>query len=254
MVYCGRFSFASCCHQRGSASVADGGDGRRQSTPMNENWAFADSIPHCRQTALTADVEFSDLLVRIVADARPAKPRWNPASYPPLTGAVRFEVYIETRDSEAIDYFHNGCAGYRAQYAMSETSGDQGNTQAVEAVKHLVRDAMATIPNERDVDLEAVLLGPGVKVWIDQDIPVIRKALSGEQCDPELLVEPWVCAARKGEFVSVRGKRRFKANAGTLAPVPQRVVFRSAWWKGGTTVADPDKIERSHHLHIYGFA
>jgi hypothetical protein len=221
---------------------------------MSDSWTFADSIPLERRTRLTADAKLGDVLARIMAGVRHAKPRWHPASYAPLTGAVRFEVYIESPDDEAMDYFHNGSGGYRAQYAMSELRGDEANAQAVNAVTHLVREAMTTIPSAGDIDVEAVLSGPGVKLWIDQDVPCIRQALAGEWVEPELLVARWLRAAKQHEFVLVRGKQRFKANAGILAPQPRRLAFRSGWWKDGSVVSDPDKIERSHHLHLYGFA
>ena len=221
---------------------------------MDEGWVFADSIPRDRRTRLAVHAKFGELLARIVAGAGYAEPRWRPASYAPLTGAVRFEVYIQSPDGEAIDYFHNGRAGYRAQYLSSENNGERVNALAVGAVKHLVREAMTTIPNEWDADLEAVLSGRSAKLWIDQNIFVVRQALAGERFDAELLVAPWLRAASGREFVLVRGRRRFKANAGILAPWPQRLALRSAWWKDGTVVTDPDKIERSHHLHVYGFA
>lgn len=221
---------------------------------MTTNWPIALSIPESRRVMLQSDISSGDLMARIASGARHSGARWHPASFGRLIGAVRFEVFIEACDADAVDYFHNGRSGYRAQYAISEKMGQDANVKAVAAVVAVVRDAMATLPNAFNVDTEAVLAASEAKLWIDQDIHVLRRALRGEMVQPELLVEPWLRSAKQREFVVIRGKPRFKANAGVLAPIPARLAFRSAWWSDSRVVADPDKLDRSRHLHIFGFA
>jgi hypothetical protein len=40
---------------------------------------------------------------------------------------VRFEVFIESPDADAIDYFHNGRVRYRAHCAVSQKRGNEVN-------------------------------------------------------------------------------------------------------------------------------
>ena len=220
-------------------------------------WDIAPSIAPDRRAKLLTAQPFEGILARILAGANldKAESEWEPARFGDIVGARRFRMFVVSDDLDALDYFFNGRSGYRGAYALSEEAGNEANRIAVAAIRPFAMRTLPAVSAPKGTNADGVFDLCGAKVWIDQrDDTRLKSALDGNRFAPEVLVGPWQAAAERKECVVVRGKTRYKANAGVLAPTVRRLAFRGAWILRGNVVPDSDKAERSLHLHRYGFA
>jgi hypothetical protein len=150
-------------------------------------------------------------------------------------------------DRAAVDLFHNGPAGYRAQYYKSESNGDRANRYLLD---HLLARViqLVTAQHKRTCPpnwVKKSLEDGDAKVWIHQG-PWIRHSRA---VDRYLVVTRWVKAQQ-----STDKKRRKKARyAGLIPRSEDKIDLKGGFLTLSGKPLGTLKPGRARDLHQLGF-
>jgi hypothetical protein len=146
---------------------------------------------------------FEEIVSKIVESHKVVGCRCTPMRR--LAGMQRVEVVLEL-PSEVVDLFHNGAAGYRAQFYQGVVMGECANRRVIDA---LLPSILARPWEPSPEHIKASLGDPDAKVWICE-IGGWMDDVDSKACG--LTVERWEENVGKGK------KHRFELRHMRLTP------------------------------------
>jgi hypothetical protein len=177
---------------------------------------------------LVAD-DLSDIQVR-------AKPGWDEGLKDCIQPVFSFEL------PHTGDVLFNGPWGLRAQYWVSAAQGLAANSTLITLLAPRLLGAVAhnTEPDLEKIDLCASLLAASAKLWIQEDMEVLKNP------PRDLAIQRWTEEADKGVAL---------ACSGLWAPMQTGFEVKGALLDPyGNEVVPVRKIRRHHDIHHYGFS
>lgn len=209
-----------------------------------ETWRLSNGIEPSRKKRLLK-ITFENIIDRIAREAKLIRCRPEKSRRP--QGLMRIFITLEV-SPEAIDLFHNGAGGYRAQYYVGEVLGLSANRYAVEALRSAIPRIFkpdARKPLLQDV-LDKSLFDPTAKIWIHQGIWFRQSRLS----DRNLLVERWI---ENGWNMKLE-KQKLPIWARLTPPNENRLQLKGGWLDSNLiSVGDVTKPNRARDLHCLGY-
>lgn len=205
-------------------------------------WIFQSAVEGTRRAALwnTPFDEIIDLLVaglsiETLRRTEPSRSR---------SGLSRLSVLLSA-PTRAVDLFHNGRGGYRAQYLASVANGNDANEFAFKRILGRVAELRNGSFGPSREKAYAGAHAYGGKLWIKEG-SWIRPARR------ELVVPLWQERRPIGD-VSVNDAKR-KVRYGAAAPQRERRIALKGEWidHNGDRSATPMK-QRGEQIHLYGF-
>lgn len=208
-----------------------------------ETWQF-ESVERDRARLLSA-TPFEHIVARIDREATLGWFRCNkgkPAGK--FVGKWRWRVKL-IASAEAIDLWHNGRGGYRAQYYSDPAVGDTANAYAravlAPTAERLIRDDAG---GARFFPHGAVSIADqATRLWVYQGL-WLRHA---RKADGRVRVRRWQDNARDADC------EKFAR----LAPLTPRdetgLLLVGQWLDNGKPIAEPPKRDRAIQLHCFGF-
>ncbi|MGE0800955.1 MAG: hypothetical protein AB7G13_33005 [Lautropia sp.] len=161
-----------------------------------------------------------------------------------------------TFPEELVDLFHNGSAGYRAQYLASVELGKLANDLAVKSFSRCVLDALAERPKRTLADEWSLrsLQSPGAKVWIHQG-PWFRAASRAQGL---LSVAQWNAAAQAPLMKAKNSSSKTAAGEFALwaAQLPDsecEIHLMGGWLHADGRSYGTAKPQRAEDIHRRGF-
>lgn len=200
-------------------------------TGARADWTFTQKVCAKRRERLYAYNSFDEVVA--LFDFAAAEPLyWEPATAPHLKGCHRASFKLRVHDV-VYDAFVNAPAGYRGQYALSETQAARANLTALTA---LMPKLLAAVPSSAtSLPVGVSLLGKQAKLWIDE--PEVQDQLG----DPDVSIEwpDW-------QFNEPDGQ-------GLRAPVGTVLEVKGAWVdSAGREVINPHKCGRARNINRTG--
>ena len=151
----------------------------------SSNWTLSDRIENSRRQELCSR-SFVQIVDQIVSSAQPSKARGQFNDRTQGTHSrhslIRYRIRLQC-DAKAVDLFHNGAGGYRAQYFTDPDLGELANKYVCQRLSELVSSwghSAAAISS---------LSAESAKAWIAQGL-WLRPPRSRLQ---NLFVERWIC-------------------------------------------------------------
>ena len=202
------------------------------SAPPRVHWTFSALVGEVRASQLLAWQSFEEIIDEFSA-CTVAPLYWEPATAPHLEDCHRasFELAVSL---ELFDGFFNAPAGYRGQYAASESVGEAANRRLIEAL--LPRLLRAENPSAIEPRLiEASLRGKQAKTWI------VESAVEDQLTHPEKFI-----SFPEWEFNEPDGQ-------GLRAPQGTALEVKGAWLdRDGREVVNQAKCRRSTNIYKTG--
>lgn len=207
---------------------------RRTTAPIRMPlWTFYDSVPETRRKQLLELHSFENIVgglilcADVIAFAR-GKPQIDE-----LRGCTRAEFLLNV-PSYLYDAFFNSPVGYRAQYAVAVSQGEQQNQELVRALKTKL---LAYTSSESDVaNIERSIDASQAKIWINEE------EVQAHYYDdsPEIDYRPW--------------RENSENGAGLRAPIGHRLVVYGGWLdQASSERLNPYKENRGVEIHRVGF-
>ena len=153
-----------------------------------------------------------------------------------LGGCKRASFLISVPEFQ-YDCFFNSPTGYRGQYAISSTAGENANRVLIDYIKGtVITQARQRFEFDENVALLS-LNGDGAKIWIYE--PEVESHYFDET--PEIDFERWQLNSDTG--------------AGLRAPRGKRLELKGSWFDSKRDIRlDPYKANRSTEIHMTGFS
>lgn len=206
-------------------------------------WPFSHKIAKTRREELYA-FEFGQIVGMLVSGAQRSMVRGefnnDPSGGYLRHSLVRYRVRLLT-DAKAVDLFHNGAGGYRAQYYSDPSIGELANQYVCRHLSELV------ISWGCSSAARSSLSAGSAKAWIAQGrwIRPPRKNLQN------LFVERWMCDPRTAD-----AHRRKLWKFSQLTPGEEdRVDLIGGWLRRSdfSSLSVDYKSGRSAQIHFRGF-
>lgn len=196
-------------------------------------WEFTACIEPERVARLLSWRSF-DEIIESLSDCEISASYWEDAMSPHLKGCSRASFMLKV-PADVYDGFFNAPAGYRGQFARSETDGERANRKVLDALLYRLIQVATT---HRIANLHLVttsLNAKQAKVWIDET------EVENQLTDPNLsIVFPiW-------EFNEPNGQ-------GLRAPCGRLLEVKGGWVSPpGDEVINKFKNDRSRHINRTG--
>ncbi len=207
-------------------------------------WQLSAKIGPGRRKRLL-ETPFEEIVQRIVREARlGGHGRQGIKKHP---SSKRVLLNLET-SAEAIDLFHNGAGGYRAQFLIGVSQGIIANRFVIDALLNRLECLCKANPTRGCTwdFVERSLCDRDAKVWIYQGIWFRQCRL----LDRHLFVERW---RRNGEEMVLR-RRRIPTWAKLTPSSETRLQLKGGCLdEAHRTIGVPTKSGRSEELHCFGY-
>lgn len=199
-------------------------------------WKYFANVDSERQAQLLSAPPFDIQATALILTTQLEGFCWEQFSGSRLKGCKR-AVFLLRIPEVQYDSLFNSPNGYRGQYAVSPTVGENANRLLVDRIK----GAVVTQARQRfgiDNELAALSLGgEGAKIWI-YELDVESHYFDET---PEIDFERWRVNSDTG--------------AGLKAPRGTRLELKGAWLDAdGEIRLDPYKTNRSADIHMTGFS
>ncbi len=202
-------------------------------TSANIFWEFTASVAPERAARLHSWQSF-DQIIEVLLDCAISAPSWEDAMSPHLKGCSRasFKLVIP---ADVYDGFFNAPAGYRGQFARSETHGERANRKVLDALLYRLIQVAATHRIANHDLIVTSLKAKQAKVWIDET--EVEDQLTDP--NPSIVFPAW-------EFNEPNGQ-------GLRAPRGRRLEVKGGWVSLlGGEVINVFKNDRSRHINRTG--
>lgn len=198
-------------------------------------WQFGTSVEHQRTERLLHFASFDDV-VWLLHDATITHFVWESFTDKRLKGCNRATFLLRVSPN-AYDAFFNSPVGYRAQYAMGTSTGEQANRQILSSLEQRLLAFALADGQQYKLLILGSLRASQAKIWIyEQEV----EDQLGEQ-KAAILYQPWLKSSLDG--------------AGLLAPIGQQLEVKGGWVNPqGNECVDPAKATRSQDIHDVGFS
>jgi hypothetical protein len=220
-------------------------------------WRYTFRVPDSRQAYLLSASSFStiadDLCLHFEAkDADIEKANVGAELCANGCRRPRLKLIARRRNEytdQILDTFFNSPVGYRAQFYVSPSNGDDASR---ELFKRLVAGPLAQLCVTGIEDfsgniVEKALLAPTAKVWIP------KPSWPEDEPPREIEAPKWI-AAQNGEIPLPPNCRSWAPYWGTAAPIPNFLEIMGAWLdRDNNEFQDPSKLNRSLCLHVAGW-
>jgi hypothetical protein len=199
-------------------------------------WNFFANVDPERQALLLGAPPFDIQVTALILALELESFCWERFTGTRLSGCKRATFLLSVPEVH-YDCLFNSPSGYRGQYAVSPTAGENANRLLIDAIKGVV----ITQARQRfGIDEELAVLslnGGGAKVWIYE--PEVESHYFDET--PEIDFERW--------------QRNSDTSAGLRAPRGTRLELMGSWFDAeGDIRLDPYKANRSAEIHMTGFS
>lgn len=215
-------------------------------------WRYTHQVCDERHDYLLGAADFPSIVADLMRDFVVAHPRVEQASAPRLRqrGCWRVEcrlVPVAKKASKTADQFFNSPTGYRAQFYIDASNGDEVSSEMFATLLRgpLNELAAGAIDNQPATLIARSLKAAPAKVWI----PKAEWPTPGIDID----APKWV-AAQEGRTDLPIPEARALAFLGTRAPIPSCFEIMGAWLdRDGNVFVDPEKADRSHRISAFGW-
>ena len=195
------------------------------------NWTFTNEIEESRGARLLQISSF-DEVIELFQDCTVMPMWWEPATNTNLNGCNRVSFKLSVPE-ETYDAFFNAPAGYRGQYAISQSAGEEANRKLLNSLRCKLLNAIESADENRLVI--SSLEGSQAKIWIDEQ----ELECQAENPNPSIEYEFW--------------KKHDPIGPGLMAPVGTTLEVKGAWVNTeGELVDNPDKSKRSYNIFSTG--
>lgn len=196
-------------------------------------WHFAEHVKPDRVTDLLAWTGYDQVLAGLLQEPIVAFD-WEPAYSANLPGCHRVSFQLRVA-KELYDAFFNAPAGYRGQYAASETSGEVANRKLLLAFEASLLAFASGSTVATQAQIAASLRARQAKVWIVET--EVEEQLLADV--PSIVYPPW-------EFNEPNGQ-------GLRAPIGTLLEIKGGWLDTTDNEhLDPTKMRRSSYIYKTG--
>jgi hypothetical protein len=211
-----------------------------------DDWNIDHFVKRSRRDKLLGDTGFDEITARICAEAQLSRVSHEDGEEGDKIGLHRWSITLRA-SRETIDLWHNSRGSYRAQYYVSQNSGEAANAYALEHLTKLAASLMqADRYRRRHWDRAAVsVCHPYTRVWIHQGLWCHHAKLT----DRLLHVQQWRIGPGDDK------KRRKRKVLGMLIPENETKLKIIGQWLDDTNRprTTPPKTDRADHIHECGF-
>lgn len=206
-------------------------------------WRLQQEVERARIQRLSHGPDFYEI-VRSVRAFR-CIARYKRTKLKDLAGFYRIELCLEM-DADVVDLFHNGSAGYRAQYYASPELGDRANEYLLQELVPRICETVTsarrrTCPAEW---VEKSLRAAGAKLWVHQGLWLRHLARS----DRGLHIDRWL----RYQWDSRQRHKRYWSQL-TPSTETKIVVKGTPLTLDGGVAARALKPHRSRDIHVRGY-
>lgn len=213
--------------------------------PLGE-WVISPSVGAERRELLLGAGPFETIVERLFSDARIIGADEEPMDNRPGFCRTKLNLLV---DRQALDVWHNGSTGYRAQYYLGVENGEAANAYAVRRIVSQLASLPRETPKRGDDFWERAQISiadPHAKCWIHQGL-WLRHA---RRHQPQLLVQRWLTnqESSNGDLVKL-------AHWGTLAPSGETKLNILGGWvdQSGNSLGRSAKPNRAVEQRDTGF-
>ena len=160
---------------------------------------------------------------------------WEPGERSELKTMNRASFRLRV-SSTLYDWFFNSPVGYRAQFAISKSTGLEANASALRTLESRMVEASVSHGRDR-LFVTLSLRSEGAKIWIDES------EVEGQmgRLEPAIDFERW--------------EKNSEDGAGLLIPRGRYLEVKGAWiTKLGEVFIDPYKRTRAEQIYECGFS
>lgn len=196
-------------------------------------WNFFDNVGPDRAARLLAWTHFDQILARLLHEPV-ASYDWEQAYSANLPNCHRASFVLRVAP-ELYDAFFNSPAGYRGQYAASETIGETANRKILDALEASLLNFVDTSLASRPANIVQSLRAKQAKVWIVET--EVEEQLQADA--PSIDYPSW-------DFNTPNGQ-------GLRAPLGTLLEVKGGWLDSrDNECLDPTKLHRSSFIHKTG--
>ena len=224
-------------------------------------WRYTYHVDPARAEDLLGATNFTHIAAELVRDFVASGCKVQPATHSTLLkkhGCKRVELRLLPAPSRRVcaattaDRFFNSPVGYRAQFYISPSAGEQASAELFSLLmsgplRHLIRDGVDEWPGSL---VECSLSAPSAKIWIPQEQwPIPEDGVR------DIEATDWIDAQEGNGRYAIAGQAiPWTAFLGTRAPNPASFDVMGAWLDDKAQVfIDPDKADRSKRLSAFGW-
>lgn len=206
-------------------------------------WLMSNRIGPLRRQELYSH-SFEQIVEQIISGAQRSKARGEFNCHSQGTQAkhslIRYRIRLQC-EARAVDLFHNGAGGYRAQYYIAPSLGELADKHVCRRLSELV------ISWGCSSAVKSSLSSESAKAWIAQGrwIRPPRRHLQN------LLLEQWAC-----DPMTVDAHRHKLWKYSRLTPEEENRIDLIGGWLRRSDFSSPDvnfKSDRSTQIHSFGF-
>jgi len=222
----------------------------REVNNAKRRWAYSNRVDPERQKLLLAAPDFECIATSIADEMKIIDFKICAGYRPEVKGCHRAEFKLRV-EKTTFDLFFNSRFGYRGQYHQNPSDGESANAALI---SQICSKLIAHVEGHVDLTrIERSLMCISAKIWINEG--GIRKERADIALIEELLVEPWLSAARKFKSDPQSYCDEIKALDGIRAPTGSILEVKGGFIDASNHehIAE-DKENRSQHIHLYGFS
>jgi hypothetical protein len=181
-------------------------------------WQFTSAVAPERAARLLSLRSF-DEIVEGLATCHIAPLYWEPATKQELNGCYRAS-FVLTVPPDVYDAFFNAPAGYRGQFAKSETEGEAANRKIIETLLPRLLEVAARHATATRQFVTTSLQGKQAKIWIDET------EVDDELTDPNPSIDypDWEFNDRDGQGLRAPRGTKMEVKGGWVGPTGEEVI------------------------------
>lgn len=206
-------------------------------------WKLDESIGTERKARLL-NTPFGEIVSLITMRGKIVRCTKEPLDKDPRYSRVVVELLLPRK---VVDLFHNGAGGYRAQYYLSISEGENANRHVIDALRPEINNwlALHTQLGWSGEIVETSVGHPQTKIWINEG----PWQTDGNLFDRNLVVDRW----RRNAEIDTKWYRFEKWWAELTPDNETRLALKGGWIDADLRAALKGKQARSYEIHSFGY-